>query len=208
MNYLLNDTLYIDSLSLVAEAIRFNKLTEASNVLNNLSFNDKYQYVANTLELRIEHLTENISFPLDEPFIDNLLEIVEDNFYKGEEFKAWLSLANYQFFDMGPYYLDIEQIMAQLEERPASVKFESPRSNSLTIYPNPNNGKFDISLPEDFTNGEMIIYSSAGQMVFKEKMNDANNIHNVNKQLINGIYLLQVIGDNNAVFYDKIIIQK
>ena len=76
-------------------------------------------------------------------------------------------------------------------------------SIGLNIYPNPNNGEFNISSKEDVS---LVLINELGQVVMELSLNAGNN-HLVNvKGLSEGIY---IISDktNNTALHQKIIIQ-
>ena len=76
-------------------------------------------------------------------------------------------------------------------------------ANNISIYPNPNNGEFNISSKEDVS---LQIINELGQVVMELNLNTGNN-HLVNvKGLSEGIY---IISDKtqNGTLHQKIIIQ-
>ncbi|MBA2612722.1 MAG: T9SS type A sorting domain-containing protein [Bacteroidetes bacterium] len=71
-------------------------------------------------------------------------------------------------------------------------------ASSLSIYPNPNNGKFDLTVDADYEKN-IIVYDYTGKIVFeKNKISDRSiniDITNVAK----GIYFVKIISDNQTV---------
>ena len=72
-------------------------------------------------------------------------------------------------------------------------------SNLLTVYPNPNNGKFVI---EADASVELSLYNELGQLIEKINLNEANAFKAEVKDLANGVYF--VTGTN---IHKKIIVQ-
>ncbi|MBL7900956.1 MAG: T9SS type A sorting domain-containing protein, partial [Bacteroidia bacterium] len=73
----------------------------------------------------------------------------------------------------------------------------------LSIYPNPNNGEFNISSKEDMN---LVLINELGQVVMELSLNEGNN-HLVNvKGLSEGIYIISDKTKNTAL-NQKIIIQ-
>jgi Secretion system C-terminal sorting domain len=73
-------------------------------------------------------------------------------------------------------------------------------TNSISIYPNPNNGEFSISSKEDV---DLELINELGQVVMEVKLNEENQRTACVKGLANGVYYT-----NGATRSTKIIIQK
>jgi hypothetical protein len=75
-------------------------------------------------------------------------------------------------------------------------------SNAITIYPNPNDGRFILSIrnPDKSRTGyELEIYDVLGQEVYHQSIiNIQSSIINVSK-LSNGVYFYQLINNNKTV---------
>ncbi len=66
---------------------------------------------------------------------------------------------------------------------------------SISVYPNPAFNELFITLPEGVTDAEIRLYNQVGQLVFSEVA--PGNTTSINVQnLTNGLYLLDVKGDN------------
>lgn len=64
---------------------------------------------------------------------------------------------------------------------------------NITIYPNPSNGEFDIKTDKIIS--EVIIYNTAGQIVYRSKINELDRIH-LQTNLPKGIYLINLRGED------------
>ncbi|WP_159799478.1 choice-of-anchor D domain-containing protein [Flavobacterium sp. MK4S-17] len=99
---------------------------------------------------------------------------------------------------------------SEVSARPAAqskeIKTAGTVSNSnseVMVYPNPNNGSFEINLGNAAQNAEVVIYDSLGKQVLSKKINgtEAINLNNAQK----GIYFA-VIKSGNTVTNKKIVV--
>lgn len=80
----------------------------------------------------------------------------------------------------------------------------SSENFSPLIYPNPNNGLFELKT-ENAIDGEIIIFNVTGQKVYSQKVkSEKNNI--VTKDLSRGIYFYEIQDRNRKLAKGKIII--
>ncbi len=79
--------------------------------------------------------------------------------------------------------------------------------NSISVYPNPNNGILNISLTAEISkNSSLEVYDALGKLVVKQALlNELNSINFSN--LDNGIYVFKVLNNTNAVKIGKLIKQ-
>ena len=81
--------------------------------------------------------------------------------------------------------------------------------NSIKIYPNPNNGQFQVEMTgfdEALSTGMITVFSAQGQAVLKSSSLKPINSINLNS-LPNGTYVLKInIGEKT--FHHKIIVNK
>jgi len=85
----------------------------------------------------------------------------------------------------------------------------STSENSIKIYPNPNNGQFQIEMngfDDVLTKGMITIFSVKGQVVLKSSSLQEINSFNISNQP-NGTYILQINIDGKT-FTHKVIISK
>lgn len=82
----------------------------------------------------------------------------------------------------------------------SSVKEDSSQdSNDILIYPNPNNGNFEVAksiLNEGIS--EISIYSIDGRIVYQKKPNGLENIDISVPQLSSGVYILVILTAENS----------
>lgn len=89
-----------------------------------------------------------------------------------------------------------------------SVKENNDVVNSLTISPNPSNGKFTLELEETkngMANEKVEIFNMLGEKVYSEKVLNPKSL-TLNLDVPNGIYLVQFKTSNCGIISKKIII--
>ena len=89
----------------------------------------------------------------------------------------------------------------------ASAVFDQTPDTKYTIYPNPNNGNFNLKISK-FENLKMVkiqIYNVLGDVVFSKQ--PSTNNEQLSTNLTSGIYFIQVSNENNIISNQKIIIQ-
>ncbi len=91
--------------------------------------------------------------------------------------------------------------------RPAAaqpaMKNNTSLINEVKVYPNPNNGQFQVSLPEGNDKGTVEVYSVAGKVVFAKEVenNEMIDLGNAEK----GLYLVTVKAGNTTASKKVII---
>ncbi|WP_317896980.1 T9SS type A sorting domain-containing protein [Aurantibacillus circumpalustris] len=74
----------------------------------------------------------------------------------------------------------------------------------FTVYPNPNNGDFNISVNTISESTRIEIYNGVGSLVYSEKI--INELSNVNlSDYSNGIYIVRIIENNKVLNQEKVI---
>jgi hypothetical protein len=74
------------------------------------------------------------------------------------------------------------------------------KHSAFNIYPNPNNGKFALSVPDNIY-GEISIYNMLGTVVYKTILNTDNTCTMNLPELDNGLYYLRY--DSNKGHYSR-----
>lgn len=93
-----------------------------------------------------------------------------------------------------------EPFLAKLNSTLETEEFPSV-NDAIKIYPNPTKGEFTISLTGNNYN-ELKIYDLMGRLVYVQSLDTNSNNHYVTinpGQLITGIYLVQVIGQEGVI---------
>ncbi len=87
-----------------------------------------------------------------------------------------------------------------------SGTFKGMENQSVSVYPNPNQGKFVLDFGKEITNGKVRISDLNGMLVF-EKVNVDGYTLNVNiSEKLSGLYIVEVV-ENNHVNIIKIVKQ-
>ncbi|WP_430409287.1 immunoglobulin domain-containing protein [Kordia sp.] len=137
----------------------------------------------------------------------NIAEQFQSNFLKGNNLGATNLNASYLGYSISTPVIVYESNVVMPDLSTLSVSdFDIANSiNDLTLYPNPNNGKFTIKL-DSFSNekAKVLIFNSIGQLVssfFNEKTNDNGSIILDVKNLKSSLYYVKVIfKDSYKVF--------
>ena len=80
-------------------------------------------------------------------------------------------------------------------------------ANTVTVYPNPNNGTINITLTSELTkNSTLEIYDAIGKLIATEVLSNELNTLNISN-LSNGIYSFRVLNNNNMVKSGKLVKQ-
>jgi PKD repeat protein len=82
----------------------------------------------------------------------------------------------------------------------SSVGLTDVSGSDFVIYPNPTNGQFQIQLMGDY---QIIIHDAAGRIVFTQNALDDTN---VNLKAEGGVYIVEVI-KNNQSYFQRLVIQ-
>ncbi len=81
---------------------------------------------------------------------------------------------------------------------------EATYLNNISIYPNPNNGIFNISISSQINKGIIAVYNSIGALVYLQEITNQENSIELSNQA-NGLYFVKVMSDNKIVGTRKII---
>lgn len=86
-----------------------------------------------------------------------------------------------------------------------NVENEINNIQRIKVFPNPNNGEFQIKIP-NYINGKLQIYSNLGQLILNEKLTTDNTYISL-KDKKSGIYIIRIQTEKNT-FTEKIILKK
>ena len=77
----------------------------------------------------------------------------------------------------------------------------------VTLYPNPNNGSFNLNLNRDINNLKISIFNILGQEVFSENIVNYNATFkkNIDLDLVKGTYIVNVKTEDKTVKIPMII---
>ena len=105
-------------------------------------------------------------------------------------------MATIEFDDNLGHYPDMRLFVTGCDAWPQSFYLyladtEENTLNNISIYPNPNNGLFNINLPEE--NCEIVIFNNLGQTVFCQQAKGMTQFNL--ESLSNGVYFVKVKSD-------------
>ena len=75
----------------------------------------------------------------------------------------------------------------------------------VSIYPNPVEGNFKVTIPGQFLPAKVIMYNSVGKAVYSTTT--LHSTLSVNEQLPTGVYAVRITGNNNAVVTQTLLIK-
>jgi hypothetical protein len=79
-------------------------------------------------------------------------------------------------------------------------------SGMISVYPNPNNGSFNVEINSNVEDVQMIILNSLGQTVMAQPLKEGMNVINANT-IAKGIYQYIIIGNNYPASNGKLVIE-
>lgn len=90
--------------------------------------------------------------------------------------------------------------------RPAIVSNISDKTDffHIKLYPNPNSGVFSIDIEKQINNGEFEMRNILGQVIFKQKLKQGNNIIRA-ENFAKGIYNYSILNNKEIVKIGKIV---
>lgn len=77
-------------------------------------------------------------------------------------------------------------------------------SNKLKIYPNPNNGVFNVTISDNINNTQIEIYNSLGVLIYCYSIENEQNIISL-IDLDKGIYLLRVLEGGSIMGFERFV---
>ena len=71
----------------------------------------------------------------------------------------------------------------------------------MNLFPNPNNGSFNIVLNEDESEFNIRVFDVLGKEVYNENVDNyiTNSMKNIDINLIQGTYIVNVVTESNSV---------
>lgn len=76
---------------------------------------------------------------------------------------------------------------------------------SIVIYPNPNNGLFNIELP---SNSEMKVYDAVGKLVHLTSLQAGLNVIDMKAKVETGIYILEIVNESGSKSVHNLVVRQ
>jgi uncharacterized repeat protein (TIGR01451 family) len=108
------------------------------------------------------------------------------------------------YFDFNPY-IETNVVFNTIVANLTNITSIPIETNSPELYPNPASDKINISLPDKNKNWVLELYDGKGNLVLRRKLYETNSIISTEK-LVQGIYLIRIMSNNNQYFSKKVII--
>jgi hypothetical protein len=80
------------------------------------------------------------------------------------------------------------------------------KNETISVFPNPNNGSFNIIIDNKIRNGEFVLYNSIGQKVFSQNITNGSNSIKTNEHS-KGLYHYILFSDSEKIYSGKIAIE-
>lgn len=107
-------------------------------------------------------------------------------------------------------WMDAQILPIEVECNPITSTESLTDSESITIFPNPNNGTFNIDLPDiEFKEGQLQIVDITGKIVYEELLStfeSSNSRKEINLEVGAGIYFAQLFSEGRVINRSKIVI--
>ena len=124
--------------------------------------------------------------------------------FKDDASTDTIIIANPGLDPQGYYYVDDVSVI-DCDSLVGVIEYEN--SSLFNIFPNPNDGEMNLEYTiKSKDRGEVNIYDITGKLVDKYILNPNNDYLLINTTLNKGIYLYQIIVNDNMVKSDKIVI--
>lgn len=118
------------------------------------------------------------------------------------------SMCTYNGCVVGGHRYLIKILECKKGNDPTAVISPGDQEPTISIYPNPNNGKFNITWNNGYTSEEVVITDNVGKQIYRQKTGEGANSMELNlSHLAKGMYIVMVIGKNGEKHLEKIIIQ-
>ncbi|MBK8368556.1 MAG: T9SS type A sorting domain-containing protein [Bacteroidetes bacterium] len=206
------DNRYLANQKLLAAYIAFDKLTQASALLNTIKnngnglLNDFCQLQALILDLKQQN--KNITDIKKDGTFRKTLEQMAGNTSNAASVNAEAILKfvfNTNYYE----YLSLPNVGGNSNRmmNNADNAIEVTQSVSLfKLYPNPANQSVTVQFiaEEAYSSKQMIVYDITGKVVISQTINDNLEIININ-HLTSGIYLVTMVSDGKVIGKQKLI---
>lgn len=106
-------------------------------------------------------------------------------------------------------YLSVPMVRMNLDPNvPGPIGIKEDKKLEFSIYPNPSNGVFSISLNNQSSDIDLVIKNILGQIVHEDKVSVSTNSTDLNLQhLKKGLYIVDLVEENTISKTGKIIIR-
>jgi ELWxxDGT repeat protein len=115
--------------------------------------------------------------------------------------EAWVPF-NDALYYKGAYAYFADYQLCRYTEFPAGI--DQLNGESVSVYPNPTNGKFNVELPENSNKADIEIHDLTGALIRHQKAMDGSNTIDISN-CSPGLYILRVTENSMTIASQKII---
>jgi hypothetical protein len=129
------------------------------------------------------------------------------------DYNIWHDVTSYNYASVGMVRVSLpvnagaiwnNLCVAISPQTPTEIK-ENDYLGTMKIFPNPNNGTFNIDILKSIGHGEIAIYDCLGKEMFRQNISKGNNLIESN-QLSRGMYFYSVFENKQKIKTAKLII--
>lgn len=185
IHYDLNGNIYVTS-TFYSPSINFgNNIT-----ITNPYFNSENMYVVKLNSTNGQALWGESIGGIDDEWGSSVTSDIFGNVFVAGNFGSYtISLDSIVFTNVGLTVTN-DLFLAKLSTT-VDVKESLNFLNSITVFPNPNNGNFIARTNVEIIEGEILIYNLLGEKIYSEIYNGKEI--NIASNLANGLYFVQII---------------
>ena len=110
------------------------------------------------------------------------------------------------YWSCSAYFIDDVSVVP---DSITSVHEVTDLESSYKLYPNPNNGRFEVRASEPLRHhAKLIVYDTQGRAVLRQQMQKGMSTTTVNTEhLAKGVYTLRLLSDDGSSGWEMVVVQ-